>query len=63
MDTASTVSGLNIFTIGIVLLIAVGLTLYFFSKRKNRHPMEYANPREEAAVQAERQAEIDQGKR
>lgn len=39
MDTASTLSTLNMMTLGIVLLIAIGLAAWFFRKKENRHPM------------------------
>lgn len=57
MDTFSTVSALNMFTLGVILLVAVGSLLWFRRKRKNRHPMEYANKGEEAAMQAHRREE------
>ena len=59
MDMLTTVSTLNLFTLGVVFLLAVGSLLWFRRKRKNRHPMEYANQAEEKAAQADRQARAD----
>lgn len=39
MDTQATIGSLNLFTMVAVLVIAIGLALWFFRKRGNRHPM------------------------
>ena len=39
MGTTATVGSLNLVTLVIVLLIAIGIAAWFFRKRSNRHPM------------------------
>ena len=37
--TQGFLGALNLMTLGTVLVIAIGLALWFFRKRENRHPM------------------------
>ena len=41
MDTHSTLSSLNLFTLIAVVIIIGGAAMYFFRKRSNRNPEEY----------------------
>lgn len=42
MTRTDLLPALNLTTLGLVLLIAIGAFLYFMRKRSNRHPMDSA---------------------
>lgn len=59
MDSPEMAGGLIILRLGGILVVLLAVAYFFFRKRKNRHPMEYANPQEEARAQADRHSKVD----
>ncbi len=39
MDTQSTLGSLNLFTLVAVFVVVLGIALWYFRKKENRHPM------------------------